>query len=206
MSLYSYRDTEKPGTLECRIDLHRLFETRAERDKFESRWPDFLKSDDSNSRLFMLQKDNLIYRTEQLVPEKKDKRPPMLLVFGNPASHSVLAGMFFAFDDDGRENRFWKGLLKPAGVLDIASDDGLPAKEKNRLRSERVLALDYESPFRIGFCVFVSMPSSAGGPWAGVAGVRKLIGSRAMKRLEVWERKRVAACARHFLARVYRLL
>ena len=49
----------------------------------------------------MLQKDDLVYRTEQLVPEKKDKRPPLLLVFGNPASHSVQAGMFFAFDDDG---------------------------------------------------------------------------------------------------------
>jgi hypothetical protein len=109
--------------------------------------------------------------------------------------------MFFAFDDDGLENRFWKNLLKPAEVLDIPSDNGLPPEEKNRLRSERILALAYESPFRLGFSVFVSMPSSAGGPWAGVAGVRKLIGSKAMKRLEVCERARVMDCAKRFLGR-----
>jgi hypothetical protein len=71
-----------------------------ERDRFESRWSDFLKSDDNNDYLFILQKDSLIYRTEQLVPKKKDKRPPLLLIFGNPASHSVKAGMF-AFTEQG---------------------------------------------------------------------------------------------------------
>jgi hypothetical protein len=199
MILYSYRNSERAGIMECRIDLRQLFATRAEREGFESRWPDFLKSDDANRRLFALKKNHLLYQTEQLVPTKKDKRPPLLLVFGNPASHSVKAGMFFAFDDDGRENRFWRSLLKPAGVMDISSENRLPASEKNRMRSRKILALDYDSPFRIGFCVFMSMPSSAGGPWAGVAGIRKLIGSRAMKRLEAFERERVMACAKRFL-------
>ena len=37
MSLYRYRNSERPGTLECRIDLSLLFETKPERDKFESK-------------------------------------------------------------------------------------------------------------------------------------------------------------------------
>ena len=34
----------------------------------------------------------------QLIPAKTDKRPPLLLVLGNPATHSVESGMFFSFE------------------------------------------------------------------------------------------------------------
>jgi hypothetical protein len=199
MTLYSYRKSERGGTLECRIDLNLLFTTNRERGRFESRWPTFLESDDANPFLFELHKGHLFYLTEQLIPTKSDSRPPLLLVFGNPASHSVKAGLFFAFDDQGKENRFWKRLLKPAGILDIPVPDELCSEERNRLRSLQLLTLDYASPFRLGFCVFYTMPSSAGGPWAGVAGIRKLVGAKAIRRLAVCERERVMDCKKGFL-------
>ena len=62
-----------------------------------------------------------------------------------------------------------------------------------------MMELDYASPFRIGLCVFISMPSAAGGVWSGVAGVRKLLGSKGMSRLESAERERIVRCARRFL-------
>ena len=62
-----------------------------------------------------------------------------------------------------------------------------------------MLELDYVSAFRIGLCVFISMPSAAGGPWSGVAGIRKLLGSKAMSRLESAERQRIIRSARKFL-------
>ena len=62
-----------------------------------------------------------------------------------------------------------------------------------------MLGVDYDSPFRIGLCVYWSMPSSAGGPWSGVAGIRKLIGGRALKRLERYERERVIEVVKRFL-------
>jgi hypothetical protein len=34
--------------------------------------------------------------------------------FGNPAFHSVHSEMFFSFESNGREHRFWK-VLKKAG-------------------------------------------------------------------------------------------
>jgi len=42
--------------------------------------------------------DILSYKSEQLVPTKTDKRPSLLLVLGNPATHSVESGMFFSFE------------------------------------------------------------------------------------------------------------
>jgi hypothetical protein len=76
---------------------------------------------------------------------------------------------------DGSENRFWKNLLWEAGVMRFGSAHGLSEEEQNSTRTKEVLSLEYESPFRIGLCVYISMPSPAGGPWSGVAGIRKLL-------------------------------
>jgi hypothetical protein len=43
------------------------------------------------------------------------------------------------------------------------------------------------------------MPSTASGPWSGVAGVQRLIGAKAMERLEVEETRRIVECAKKFL-------
>ena len=44
------------------------------------------------------------------------------------------------------------------------------------------------------------MPSAPGGKWGGVAGIQKLIGAKAMKRLEEAERERVIECSKEFLS------
>ena len=197
-STLTCRKTRIPIRLECRLNLNKLFPTSDERDRFDAKWFDFLDSDPWNCHVYYLKGDFLVYRTEQLIPTKRDRKPPLLLIFGNPATHSVEAGMFFAFKDDGKENRFWKNLLRPAGILDMATEDG-PSAVLNQRRMKRMLELDYASPFRIGLCVFISMPSAAGGPWSGVAGIRKLLGSKAMSRLESAERDRIIRYARKFL-------
>ena len=101
----------KPGELECSIDLTELFPTDSERNIFDDKWHIFIKSDDANKNIYERRGNRLIYKSEQLVPSKKDHRPALLLVFGNPASHSVKSGMFFAFKGNGKENRFWKNIL-----------------------------------------------------------------------------------------------
>ena len=58
--------------------------------------------------------------------------------------------------------------------------------------------LKYDSPFRIGLCVFISMPSAAGGKWGGVAGIQKLFGAKAFRKLELTEQGRVLECAKKF--------
>ena len=62
-----------------------------------------------------------------------------------------------------------------------------------------MLDLDYNSPFRVGLCVLLTMPSAPGGPWGGVAGVQKLIGVKALRKLEQEQSARVLKPAEKFL-------
>ncbi len=198
-TLFTYRQSKYAAHLDCEISLSKLFPTKGERQKFDSKYEFFFNSNADNCCIYKLKHDSLFYITEQLIPGKTDERPPLLLIFGNPATHSIKNGMFFSSKKDGKENKFWKHLLHPAGVLDLVFAEGLSTKDRNKLRLERMLALNYDTPFRIGLCVYWSMPSNAGGPWSGVAGIRKLIGGRALKRLERYERERVMEVTMRFL-------
>jgi hypothetical protein len=75
----------------------------------------------------------------------------------------------------------------------------LPFGKLNEIRREQLLDLAYQSPFRIGLCVFITLPSAPGGPWGGVAGVQKLIGVRALRKLEQEESARVFKLAEEFI-------
>jgi hypothetical protein len=63
----------------------------------------------------------------------------------------------------------------------------------------QLLGLSYDSPYRIGLCVFVTLPSAPGGSWGGVAGVQKLIGVRALRKLEQEESARILKLAEKFI-------
>jgi len=184
--------------LKCEIDLDLLFDTSKERERFEQKWKKFLESDPNNPEIFEKSGNRLFYTSEQLVPEKSDARPPLLLVLGNPASHSVANGMFFSFEGNGTEHRFWKDILKGSGILSLSYDSSLPVARLNEIRKTQLLALDYESPFRIGLCGFITLPSAPGGTWGGIAGVQKLIGVRALRKLEQEESTRILELAGDF--------
>jgi len=191
-------DEKSPGRLECRVDLSALYPSKSEFAKFKKRYHEFRKCDESTLAVYELKGNKLTYQSEQLIPTKRDRRPSLLLVFGNPASHSVQSGMFFAFKG-GKENPFWKALLCRAGVLDFGPEARIEDEEANRRRLKRMMEVDYRSAFRMGLCVYISMPSSAGGPWSGVAGIRKLFGANPLKRLEAFETERILEVAKRFL-------
>jgi hypothetical protein len=189
---------KSPGHLECTLDLSGLYPSRDEFVKFKNRYDKFLNSDRETRAMYKLRDKKLIYQSEQIIPSKRDTRPHLLLVFGNPASHSVKAGCFFAFKD-GKENPFWKSLLSHAGILDIGPENEIGDAGANRCRLNKVLTGDYRSPFGLGLCVFFSMPSRAGGDWSGVAGIRRLLGNKAWGRVGEVERDRVINIARKFI-------
>ncbi len=87
----------KGCTLNCKINLDRLFETAKERERFDAKWKDFIASDPDNKKVYKINSNILSYKSEQLIPIKTGKHPPLLLVLGNPATHSVESGMFFSF-------------------------------------------------------------------------------------------------------------
>ena len=154
--------------LKCTVNLDRLFSDESERKRFDSKWVDFFKSDENNEAIFEIYGNMLTYDSEQLIPTKVNNKPPLLLVLGNPASHSVKNGMFFAFKDDRKENRFWKHILKPSDILHLSYNHNKSAKTLNRRRKEQLYNLNYHSPFRVGLCVFISMPSAPGGLWGAL--------------------------------------
>ncbi|OEU66962.1 MAG: hypothetical protein BBJ57_03800 [Desulfobacterales bacterium PC51MH44] len=120
--------------LQCKIYLKKLLPDKNERKRFEKKWEAFLESDSCNRDIFKREGDYLIYHSEQLIPTKVDNRPPLLLVLGNPASHSVKEGMFFSFEGDKKEHRFWKHILQPAGILDLPYDKKLSVSALNKHR------------------------------------------------------------------------
>jgi len=198
-AILSY-DQEDSVKLLCEIDLKKLLPAPKQRERFNQKWGTFFESYPCNKEIFELKGDRLKYQSEQLIPSNKSKdRPALLLVLGNPASHSVKEGMFFSFEGNKKEHRFWNRILQPAGVLNLPYDKKLSVEELNENLKNQLLNLSYESPFRIGLCVFISMPSAPSGPWSGIAGVQKLIGAKAMRELEKEESRRVIECAKKFL-------
>lgn len=186
-------------TLQCTIDLAELYRDPQKIRAFKSRWKAFRNSDPSLPHIARLRGNTLIYASEQLIPARTDRRPPLLLVLGNPAAHSVRSGMFFAFEAGHREHRFWKSILKPAGILDLPFENQRSVEALNRSRRQRITELTYEGPFRIGLCVALTLPSAPGGPWGGVSGVHRLFGAGALRRIEQTERRRVVECAETFV-------
>ena len=192
-------EKSKGCTIDCTINLNLLFEEKEERKRFDAKWKDFIASDPDNAKVYRKSGNKIIYRSEQLIPTKKNNCPPLLMIFGNPAARSVEAGMFFSFKDNGKENRFWKSILKPARILELTFDPTQSIGKLNTQRRQSLFSLKYDSPFRIGLCVFISMPSAAGGKWGGVAGIRKLLGAKAFRKLEQAELGRVLECAEKFV-------
>jgi hypothetical protein len=89
---YEIKDSVK---LYCEINLDNLLPTQSERRRFDNKWQLYLNSDKANKEVYELRNHILCYESEQLVPSKMDKRPSLLLVLGNPASHSVKKVCFF---------------------------------------------------------------------------------------------------------------
>ncbi len=87
----------KGCTLNLKINLDRLFETKEERERFDTKWKDFIASNPDNKKVYgsslsyaRTSKKNgniLSYKSEQLIPKKIDKHPPLLLVLRKPTTH-----------------------------------------------------------------------------------------------------------------------
>ena len=192
-----------PGIQECELNLAALYPSEHDRTRFERKWVEFLPSDPDNARIFTrTDNDTLTYLTESLIPTLQDDRPPLLLLLGNPASHSVASCMAFAFEGEGREHRFWR-VLRKTGILDFNLNDEMCQQDRECLNQEmkkRVFSLKYDSPFRIGIAVYFSMPSAASAPkWSGVAGLQRLLGSKALREIALAEQERIALMLQSFM-------
>ncbi len=98
------------------MDLAQLYPNEPDRLAFEGRWETFLNAVRDEGDVFEKKGDTLAYLTERLSSPSIPDRKPVLLLLGNPATHSVRAGMFF-----GSER---------GGVSGYAEDTGRPGPEQ----------------------------------------------------------------------------
>jgi hypothetical protein len=184
LEMLSFEDTSF-GVQECQLNLAELYPDSGERSDFEKRFEAFVGGDEVTRRLFELSGDRMKYRTEVFVSDRIDDRPPLMLLLGNPASHSIASDLCFAFEKSGSEHRFWK-VLREVGILNFLDQATIEARRK------ALLELQYDSPFRVSIAVFYSIPSPASSlGWSGVSGVRRLLGARAFKKITYFEEKRI---------------
>jgi hypothetical protein len=185
--------------IQCTLNLGALLSMPGQYENFLKNWPEFLRSHEHNKDVFSLTGESLLYSSEQLIPTKIDERPALMLVLGNPATQSIKSGMFFSYERDKKEHRFWKDILRPARILNASCDAGQPIEDINAVRRNQIMDLTFSECYRVGLCVFITMPSPAGGKWGGVAGIRKLLGRQAFEQIAKEETSRVVDCAKNFI-------
>jgi len=117
----------------------------------------------------------LKYKSETLLPERTEGvKQKLLFVYGNPAMHSIIHGMFFFSRRDGSRHGMWSKLNK-AGVFEqIMSRKPNPfyaRMEEAEKRKQIMLTGKSSSHFLVGMTTFYSFPTSAEG---GVARVEQL--------------------------------
>jgi hypothetical protein len=202
-SLLTIEDVE-PGIQKVTLNLDALYSDENRRQRFEAKYLQFLDSDRTHPKIIGRMNNSITYLTENIIPKKKDERSSLLLIFGNPASHSVASRMFFAFEGAGRDHRLWK-ILSEASILSFPS---LPTavsqsdlNERNQLRKKGLFELSYNTLFRIGLAVFYTMPSPASSTsWAGVTGLHRLFEREALDKISEWEKERVGEIIRNFVS------
>lgn len=179
------------GNYLCTLNLKNLYPNNQDLLGFNNRWKDFYASDKTNSYLFTRKGNVITYPHKSWVPDKKDNRNPMLFLFGNPASHSVLKDVYFAYEGKETEHRFWK-VLRELGFVNLIGTD---INIKNKF-----LNLKYNSPFRLGFEVIYTFPSTASKPkWSGVIGLERLFGKKAISKILELEKIRLKSIIDSFL-------
>lgn len=191
----------KPGIQRVTLNVAALYPDEKDRAGFEKRFWEFWNSSSCcRSRIFGPLGNTVTYLTECIIPNKLDTRPPLLLLFGNPASHSVDSGMFFSYEGKGQEHRFWKALRK-AGILTLSGiiDKNSSTSEINKLKAE-LFDLTYHTDFRIGLAAYYSMPSPASKKWSGVAGLQKLFQKEAFDIITDCERHRIGRIIKEFVS------
>jgi len=108
MSLILTSKAKEIGVEEFSLNLDEIYPSEKEKQQFKARWKSFYESDKFNPQVFKRVGNNLIYLSESWIPTKKDSRKSLLLLFGNPAPHSVVSRMYFAYEGKGKEHRVWR--------------------------------------------------------------------------------------------------
>ncbi len=130
----------------------------------------------------------LKYQSESLFPTIDDaKKQKILIILGNPATHSVAKGMFFFSRENGEKHQFW-GRLEKAGLLPRISNNDRTIEAAKR--KELILSGKTSNYFLLGLTTFYSLPTPVTGKFRDSKGV-ELLFSSSLAILQNYELKRI---------------
>ena len=137
--------------------------------EFKKRYDDICREDSDFKNVSYLDGHILQYRSESLFPFPTletiaSPKKKVMIIFGNPASHSVANGMFFFSKKNDNRHQFW-GKLENAGLIDNKTINctSISKIEKRRTeaheRKELIEKGDFSSYYLIGLTTFYSFPT-----------------------------------------------
>jgi len=145
-------------------------------------------------------KNNFKYESETILPldEENTGKQKILMVFGNPAIHSVEKGMFY-FSKRPKFNEYSKhqmwGKLEKAGLIknvDAKDTESLNKREKEAdARRDLILRGKTCDQYLLGLTTFYSLPTPVTGYYKNVEGVKRVFGETILPEIQDQERKRI---------------
>lgn len=130
----------------------------------------------------------LKYTSESLFPDENEHgKRNVMIILGNPATHSVAGGMFFYSKSDGSRHQFW-GKLEEAGLMPKikCSTRAEEARERKKIIVDGISSHKY----LLGLTTFYSFPTPVHGDYQDVKGVETLFRS-VISRVQLMEVNRL---------------
>ena len=150
---------------------------------FTNKLLDICSHDQYFQNIYSLNRNILRYKSETILPENIDKnKRKILLIFGNPATHSIEHGMFFFSNSRLSRHSMWK-KLHDAGLVGQVNYSHLKEKslfKKRELeaqtRKESILNGNSSEAYSIGLTTFYSLPTPVTDKYiySNVAGVLRI--------------------------------
>ena len=140
--------------------------------------------------------NNITYISETLFPPNRYvNKPKVLIVFGNPAVHSIKNKMFFFSRANNRRHGMW-GKLEKANLIKrvrINDDDLILARAgEAEERKKMILSGQASEKYCVGLTTFYSFPTPVQGRFRDVQGAEKFFGKQILENV-IWpfETKRI---------------
>jgi len=153
-----------------------------------------------------IDRNNFKYESETILPLDTENagKQKILMVFGNPAIHSVEKGMFyfskapkFNKEKQGKEyskHQMW-GKLEKAGLIknvDAKGEKNIDMRNKEAdARRELILQGKTCDQYLLGLTTFYSLPTPVTGYYKNVEGVKRVFGKTILPEIQKQEIKRI---------------
>lgn len=175
------------GHYEVTIDLSKWM-SQHELSSFSSEFYRICEDDKDFRNLCSLSGFLLQYTSESLFPEMIYKQKvKVVILLGNPATHSVIGGMFFYSRRDGNRHQFW-GKLEQSGLMTKVKLNSLD--DEARVRKKLILDGDTSHKYLLALTTFYSFPTPVYGDYQDVKGVETLFRS-VLRKIRLMEIERL---------------